>query len=195
MAKELYRLSVSGNHVNEYWENVLFFEGDNLSAGDVIVNARDLISSWQSVAHGEFLAMLPGTVFINRLTACRQDLAGGIQIVHQYAPYTEGGTAGAAASSQQLCPIVRLIPPMGVKSAGRFFLPGVDEADIENNQPVAGWFTKLATLMGTLLGGFGSGSINWTQAIYSRKNESYALALSYDTSPIIGWQRKRQRPY
>jgi len=195
MAKELYRLTLSGNHTSEYWQNDLFFEGDNLSAGDVIHNAKDLLSNFLNNAMGPYLDLLPSTVYLNRIVTCRQDVAGGVQIVHQFDYQGAQGTISGEASSQQLCPIVRLIPPMNTKSAGRFFLPAAAEQEFEANAPTSTWLVLLSAFMNILLSGMSDGAITWTLAIYSRKNQSYTIAQDYDTSPIIGWQRRRQRPF
>jgi len=194
MASELYQLRVAGNHTSEYWENVIYFQGDNLSAGDVIVNAKDLLSNFENNALAPWLDMLPQTAYINRLTAKRQDVAGGIEVVRQFDYQEQQGTVSGNASGQQVCPIVRLIPPMGVKSAGRFFISAIAEADIANNVVVAGWSSRLSTLMNILLTGMSDGAITWTIAIYSRKLEQHHIAQDFDTSPIIGWQARRKKP-
>ena len=195
MATELYQLQVEGTHTSEYWLNVMYFVGENLNAGDVIHNAKDLLSNWETNALGPFLDLLPQTCYVGRLMAKRQDVAGGIDVITQYDYQAQQGTVSGEASSQQLCPIVRLIPPMGTKSAGRFFLPAIAEGDIEANTPGAGWLSRLSTLMSIVLGGMNDGAITWTQAVFSRKNNSYQKALDYDTSPIIGWQSRRRKPF
>lgn len=195
MATELYQLALSGTHLGSYWQNIMHFEGGNLSAGDVIVNARDLLNSWATNIQAAYMAMLPASIYLNRLEARRVAAGGGITIVTQYDPFSEAGGVSGGAASQQLCPIVRLIPPMGVKTAGKFFLPAIAETDINANTPIAGWLTRLNTLMSAMLTDFGTGSITWQIAVLSRKLGTHSLALSYDTSAIVGWQRRRQRPF
>jgi len=194
MATELYLLEIHGTHTSEFWQCNLYFEGDNLSAGDVIVNARDLVSNWLNNAETQWLDMIPETCTMERLVARRVDVGGGISIVHQYLYGNVIGNATGGSSGYQLCPIVRLIPPNGVKSAGRFFLPAISESDINDNTVDAGWVTRLAALMNTMIGGMSDGAITWTQAIYSRKLNQYHKAMDFDTSPIIGWQSRRRRP-
>lgn len=194
MSTELYVLEIHGTHTSEYWQNNIYFEGENLSAGDVIVNARDLISNWLANAQSHYLDLLPSTVALERLVARRVDVAGGISIVHQFQFFDIVGTVAGGASSYQLCPIVRLIPPNGVKSAGRFFLPAIAESQIANNVPSGAWISSLAALMGVLLAGMNDGAITWTIAVYSRKLNQFHKAADYDTSPIIGWQSRRRKP-
>ena len=195
MAEELYRFTIAGHHTSEYWENDLYFLGENLTAGDVIHNAKDLIAAWLNSPHASYLDLLPSSVEVDRLSAIRAVPANGIAIVSQFQLGSNPGTVAGGASSWQLCPIIRLIPPLGVKSAGRFFLPAVAESDIANNVLGSGWVTRANALMNTLVGGFDNGTgITWTQAIYSRKLSQYHKAVSFDSSPIIGWQTRRTRP-
>jgi len=195
MAEELYRLTIAGHHTSEYWENDLYFLGENLTGGDVIANAKDLLAAWINSPHASYLDLLPGTVAVDRLTAIRHVPANGIAIVEQFQLGAEVGSVGGGASSWQLCPIIRLIPPLGVKSAGRFFLPAVAESEISNNVLAPTWVTKANSLMNTLVGGFDNGTgITWTIAIYSRTLQQYHKAVSFDSSPVIGWQTRRKRP-
>ncbi len=194
MASELYLLEVHGVHAGEYTQNNLYFKGNNLNAGDVIVNARDLLSNWNNNAQGLWNNLLPATYQTTRVTARRIDVAGGITIVDQFQAGQQPGNVSGGASSEQLCPIIRLIPPNGVKSAGRFFLPAMPESMIGNNTPTAGWSTAVANLMGVLITGMNDGSIEWFIAVYSRKLNQYHEASDFDTSPIIGWQMRRKRP-
>jgi hypothetical protein len=195
MATELYQLRVQGRHQQEYNECVLFFVGENLAAGDVFVNANSLLAGFGITILPDWLALFPATYQVERLSAKRQSAAGGVELTTQYQIGTQPGTVSGAASAQQLCPIVRWIPPMGTKTAGRTFLPCIAESDIDANAPIAGWFTRLATVANAMLSTFSAGGIDWTIGVYSRKHDSFVKALTYDTSPIIGWQRRRQRPY
>lgn len=195
MSTELYELRISGTHQQEYFENVLNFVGENLVADDVIANADDLLLAFASNVQDAYLDMLPGSTQLRRLTAIRSSPLHGVGRVREYQEGDWPGTAGATAQSQQLCPILRLIPPMGVKTAGRFFLPGIATADINSNVVQNRWTTAAATLMGLMLAGFTQSSITWTIGIRSRATNSYHKAVDYDTSPIIGWQRRRERPY
>lgn len=195
MATELYQLRIGGTHTIQPFENVLYFVGENLNAGDVVVNAKDLIDAFTASPLGSYLDLLPASVQVTRLTAKRQDVGGGIEVVHQQQLGVWVGQVSGGAESDQLCPIIRFIPPMGVKSAGRIFLPAIAEADIQANVPVASWFTRVSALMTTLLAGFDNGTgITWTLAIRSIATNTFHKAVSFDNSPIVGWQKRRRRP-
>lgn len=195
MADELYLLKVHGNHAGQHSEMGLYYHGSNLTLGEVYDNAKDLIASWETALENEFLALMPESYYIERITARRIVPSGGVEACSQKQDLSSGGQSGPTASSNQLCPVVRLIPPMGTKSAGRFFLPAIAESDIAANIVSAGWTANLATFMGTFFSNIGLGAIVWLPAVYSTKNNTYVDAVTYDTSPTVGWQRRRDRPH
>lgn len=195
MATELYTLNLIGRHQQEYNECVMYFVGSNLTAGDVIPNARDLIVSFQTNCLGPWLDLFPATYQLERLVARRTVPKFGVDVMQQYQQNQAPGTVSGGASAQQLCPIVRWIPPTGVKSAGRNFLPCIAESQIANNQPNATWIANLASFASAVLTDFGANAISWQIAIYSRLHQTYSTVMDYDTSPVVGWQKKRQRPF
>ncbi len=193
MATDYYRLRVIGLHQTEYNEVVMHFKGTNLTAADYRANAIDLLASWSGGLLGTWIPIFPASYQVLRITAAKASVGGGSEVSEQFTVGTQiGGRAGGAAS-QQLCPIVRLIPPMGIKTAGRMFLPCVAESDANANVLSSTFLTNLAAYMSDAIGGFANSGITWTQAIFSRKNVSFSDVVGYDTSPIIGFQRRRQR--
>jgi hypothetical protein len=104
------------------------------------------------------------------------------------------GQRGTEAVSEQLCPCVTLIPIMGVKSAGRIFLPAVDKNDINLNKPVAGYKTAISNLITAMIAGFSLLSGTIELVIYSRKLNSNSVCSTFNLSPVIGYQRRRARP-
>jgi hypothetical protein len=193
MATDYYRLRVQGLHQTEYNECVMFFKGTNLDVADYAANARDLVLSWSSNLQGLWNDMLPVSQQTLRLSGSKASAGGSAEVSQQMPLGTQVGTVSGGAASQQLCPVVRLIPGMGVKSAGKIFLPCIAESQVNGNVVQAAWLTSLDALMGDMLGNFGAGSIAWTPVVYSRKNSTFSDVLAYDTSPIIGFQRRRQR--
>lgn len=193
MATDYYRLRVQGLHQTEYNECVMHFKGVNLTAADYIANARQLCLDFTSDVLAAWLDLLPSSYQILRVSAAKASGGGSAEVSQQYPFGTQPGTVSGGAASQQLCPVIRLIPGTGVKTAGKIFLPAIAESQIASNVPSAGWLTNVATLMSILQGSFGATSIAWDIVIFSRKLATFSTALSYDTSPIIGFQRRRQR--
>lgn len=193
MATDYYRLRVQGLHQTEYNECVMHFKGVNLDAGEYLINAKDLLETWTSEMTGLWANMFPVSHQTLRISASKASAGGGGELSQQYPIGSQAGTQSGGAASQQLCPVVRLIPPMGVKTAGKIFLPCVAEADVDGNALTSDWTDRLNDLMGVMIGGFSTTSIVWSSAVYSRKNATFSDTLTYDTSPIIGFQRRRQR--
>ena len=195
MADELYLLKVHGNHAGQHSEMGIYFHGSNLTLGEVYDNAIDLLTSFEATGLPELLDMLPTTYHCERISARRVVPAGGVEAVLQYQDGAKPGTVSGGAASNQLCPVVRLIPPMPTKSAGKFFLPAIAEGNIDGNVVTAGWTSNLGTLMSALLSNIGAGAIIWLIAVYSTKLNTYVDAVTYDTSPTVGFQSRRNRPH
>jgi len=193
MATDYYRLRIQGLNQFEYNECVLHFKGVNLDVADYLENAADLNSAWDSTAQSPWNDMLPVSQQTMRLSASKASAGGGAEITTQYALGSQIGTVSGHAASQQLCPVVRLIPSMGVKTAGKFFLPCIAEGDVNANVVQSSWIANLDVLMSSLLAGLSVSAITWTPVVYSRNLGTFSDVITYDTSPIIGFQRRRQR--
>lgn len=193
MATDYYRLRVQGLHQTEYNECVMYFKGVNLDVADYLENAADLNSAWLGDAQPLWNALLPDSQQTLRISAAKASAGGGAEITQQYALGGQAGGVAGGAAAQQLCPVIRLIPAMGVKTAGKIFLPAIAESQVDGNAVNATWLSNVAALIATLIGGMQAGSITWTLVVYSRKNGTFSDVLTHDTSPIIGFQRRRQR--
>jgi len=193
MATDYYRLRIQGLHQTEYNECVLHFRGTNLTAADYLANANDLVAAFIDAALPGWQELMPESYQVLRLTASKASLGGGGEVSTQFDFGSNPGLVTGGAASQQLCPVILLIPPMGVKTAGKIFLPAIPESRVQGNIPSATWLTDVGDLMTVLISGMTFGSITWDSVIYSRKNGSFAEVVDYSTSPVIGFQRRRQR--
>lgn len=193
MATDWYQLRVQGIHQTEYNECVLHFKGVNLDVADYVQNAQDLLATFEANWTSNWLNLLPESYCLMRLSAKKKSAGGGGEVVTEYQYGDNLGTVGGGAASQQLCPVITLIPPMGIKSAGRMFLPCIAEGQIAANVVNTAWKTAVASIMATFIAGASNSSINWTQAIYSRRTSSFSDVVDYSLSPTVGFQRRRQR--
>lgn len=193
MALDYFELRILGTHQGQPWELVQAWQGDNLTVADYYPNALNLVEAWDLEMKSAFLDLCPSTINLLRISARKASAGGGAIVDKQYEFGIENGTVSGAAASNQLCPVINLIPPMGVKSQGRNYLPAIAEADIAGNAPIANWLTRVNAMMTIATSGFTSSPITWKIAIHSRKNSSFALAVDWGVSPIVGWQRRRQR--
>lgn len=195
MANATYQLSLTATHYNEFLENVLHFQGDLADGSQPFAEGQDLVDAFLSAILPAWLATIPPTVLVDRLsTRCVLPAGPSNGYHHQVVNDAHIGTFGTAAQSLNLCPVVNLIPPMGVKSQGRVYMPCVAKTAIDNNQFVAGYITTIHTLFDAMIAGFSNSATVWKLAIYSKKNGTSSLALNYNLSPAIGFQGKRRKP-
>lgn len=195
MADELYLLKIHGNHAGQHNEMGLYCHGSNLTLGEVYDNAIDLLNSFETQGLPEFLDLMPASYHCERISARRVVPAGGVEAVKQYQDGQFPGTIAGGAASNQLCPAIRLIPPMGTKSAGRMFLPAIAESSITSNVPTSGWVTQVGSFISAIISNFGQASIIWLVAVYSTKLGTYVNAVTHDISPTVGFQSRRNRPH
>lgn len=194
MATENYSLSIQGQVSNSYNECVLTFQSAGLSSTDTLDAGDDLIAAFRSHAEGEWLDCLPVSYQLGVYQARRLFPKPSAQAHHQYQPQTQMGTAGSTATAYNLCPSVFLVPPMGIPSGGRIFMPAVSQGDVVNNGYDAGYITRIDAFMTAVTNGMAGSGTNWKLGIYSRKNVSVALVQTWVLSPRLGFQGKRRQP-
>ncbi len=193
MAIDFYQLRVQGLHETEYNECVMHFRGTNLTAADYMDNARDLVNSWVSEIHPAWLDLFPSTYQVLRITAKKASPGGGAERSDEFQFGDAPGTVSGGAASQQLCPVIILIPPTGIKTSGKIFLPCIAESQIAGNVVSAGWLSNVTAMVGSMMAGFAGSSITWDSCIHSRKNSNFVETADFSVSPIVGFQRRRQR--
>lgn len=194
MAIGLYRTEWKGGLAGQPRENVLYWRMNPDPGGNGWDTSRDLVNALATTFKPLWLGMLPPEYYLSCIFA-RQvgPLSSSYQSV-DYEEFTEAGTLGDGAVAEQLCPCVTLIPPMGVKSAGRVFLPAVSKNQITLNAPVAGYLTAIAAFFDAAIAGFSVAGGTASLGIYSRKLNISSEVSSYNLSPVIGYQRRRATP-
>lgn len=194
MATGLYRLDIRGNLAGQYRENVLHFQGTGITPIAPWTDAKEVLVSFDANYLASWLGVLPPDYQVDALV-CRQ--VGPIPGSYSIFDYVDGeqvGQRGAEAASEQLCPCVTLIPTLGVKSAGRVFLPAVDKSDIQANVPTGGYKTAVTNLFNALIAGNSFLGGNLALCIYSRKLNTASAISTFQLSPVLGYQRRRATP-
>jgi hypothetical protein len=194
MSQELYELSVQGTHNGEFVETVMHFEGDNLTSVNTLLNGEDLINSWFANVKADFLATLPASYTMERLTARRVVPAqsGGAHLQFTHAAWP--GTLGSISASYQLCPTVFLIPTMGTKTGGKIFMPALATTQVGSNVYAPGYITAIDNFIGDMVANFGTGAPTWQLAVYSRKHGTWASVVAWQLSTRFGFQSRRRKP-
>lgn len=194
MATGLYRTEWKGDLAGQFRENVIHWRLNPDPGGNGYDTSESIIVALNSTFKSLWLAMLPPDYNLAAIFA-RQ--LGPLTSTYASVDYQEGlavGTRGSGAVSQQLCPCVTLIPPMGTKSAGRCFLPAVDQGDINLNVATAGYLTAVGNFFNPAIAGISVSGGTLSLAIFSRKLNTSSEVSTFNVSPAIGYQRRRARP-
>lgn len=194
MAIGLYRTDWRGNLAGQFRENIIYWRLNPDPGTNGYDTAQQLIIALNATFKPLWLAMLPPDYALDAILARQVGPVGGNYASVDYQSGIFVGTRGTEAASQQLCPCVTLIPPMGVKSAGRVFLPAVDKADFVMNAPTAGYLTAIGNFFNAAIGGVSVAGGTASIAIFSRKLNTSSETSTFNLSPAIGYQRKRARP-
>jgi hypothetical protein len=194
MATELYRLQINSICGIQQVSTVMHFQGDNLTANDTFNNGGFLIDAFLANITSLWLAIFPAQYQLDTYIARRVITKPSVTRFLQNQPGAQIGTRGGAIVAEQLCPSVLILPPMGVKSAGKCFLPCVADADITSNQYDASYITDVLAAFSPMINGFVTSGKTWHLAIYSRRLNNYALAVGVRLSPRFGFLRRRKLP-
>lgn len=195
MSNATYQLVIQGTHYHEAIENVLTFKGDLADGSQPMTEGADLVDAFEGAVRTLYLGCLPPTFLLDRyVTRCMLPAGPSNNYHRQIINDARVGTFGTAAQSDNLCPAINLIPPMGVKSGGRIYMPCVPKTAIDNNLFTAGYIAAVQAFMAPLIAGFSNSATVWKLAIYSKKNATSSLAAAFSLSAAIGFQGKRRKP-
>jgi hypothetical protein len=194
VATETYALSIQGGHNAEYVENVLHFTGSGLTADATLTNGTSLIAGFKANAEALWLLCIPPTYNLQRYAARRVITKPSATATAYYEYAVQSGTRGSQSISNNVCPSIFLVPPTGVKSGGRIFMPCVDQLDVVQNLFVAGYLTAISNFMNNVTTGWASSGITWQLAIYSRKLNVAHPVSSWTVSDRLGFQGRRRSP-
>jgi len=195
MAIELWELQIHGRAANDYNQVNLHFEGDNLTAGNSLINGDDLINSFRADIEDLWLALMPGSYELDRYISHRTKPAKSPECSEVLTDGAQVGTLGETFVSNAFCPVIRLIPTLGFQTGGKIFLPCLSDEAVEGNAFTAGFFSNVNDFMNGIMTPFGATSILWSSAIYSRKTDTYSLTSTFNLPTSFGYMRQRAKPY
>jgi len=194
MATALYSITIKGRAQKDYNECVLHCEANGDLSPSRLDVADNLVTRFIAAVLPLWQNIFPDGYQVEGLIAKRVLPGGGPQSVRIFQDGAVPGQLSSQFCGNNVCPVLKLIPTLGTQTAGRIFLPCVATESLEGNAYDAQYLSDIDDMMDVLLNDFGTGTIAWQLAIYSRKNASYSLAVAYNVSPAIGFQRRRARP-
>lgn len=194
MATETYELRAEGLLQTEYNECVMHFTSDNVTADDTEVNATSLLNSWKTSLQTLWLNMFPADYQLTRITTRRAFPKPSFVAHLQYEFNANAGNDIGGSISQNLCPSVFLIPPAGVKSGGKVFLPCIGATRVSSNLYTAAYITIIDAYFNAAIVNFGVSGVHWQMAIFSRKLTQAHNVMAFQLSSRLGFQGKRRKP-
>jgi len=194
MPDELHLITIGGNVAGQFRENVQHWHILGATNDTPYLNANSLAQYWDTTIRPLWLAVNADMYTLDYVNVRRLGPTPGQYAQVDYAPGDQTGGRTGGTVGEQLCPCVTLIPPMGVKSAGRVFLPSVAKGDVNLNVYLAGYVTVVNTLFNTMITGSAVAGGLASLVIYSRKLNITSAVAAFHLSTVIGYQRKRSRP-
>lgn len=194
MANRIFQLTVEGLNQGAYRETVLHFQTTGSNDNDTVAAGESLTNGWDSNIKTLWLATVPASYSLTQLTARRVVLkpSATVFLQYQFAAYT--GSRGTAATGEQTCPSIFLVPTMGTKSGGRIFWPTIPQGDVNQSVYGAAWKTAVDAVIAAMVSGFTNAGITWTLGVFSRKLGTVSNVVSHSYSPFIGFQSRRRKP-
>ncbi len=195
MALHSYELIPTYNTAGQFAQSVFHYQFEDAAFTTTKAAGLALITAFDTAKRTALRAFLPTDV---TLISYRARQVGGIGGFNAFVPIssTNAGTRTGAQSATALNPVVIHYPLLPNFGRGKWFIPGISEADIESGRYTAAYTAAIETLLSTFFGdltlvGGGNPTANfgWRAAsgLHVHPTESH-LSLNLAT------QRRRMRP-
>jgi len=199
MAVECYEYIISGSISQQFCQNIFHFNVDNTAATDPFTMATAILTKTNTSANllEKWCDCLPGDYIISSVR-CRRLLptGGPTAILLHAALSTSGGGRSGASSTSSVAPLMIWLTTLRPAKTGRTYFPGCSVDDLEGNTLASGLVTALTAFGIIMRDGFTPASPAYlcNAAVVRRAISAADDITAYRVSPIIGTQRRRQRP-
>lgn len=198
MARDIYALQLHYEIGPQPGMNVLHFAEDTEASANPDVGAQGCMAAFDTQIKTLWLDCLPEDVLLIGYKARRVNNGGGPGIVQPIAGEAGTRTGNFSAGAIGPCMIWSYQKFGGGWAAGRTFLPGVSEDDIEENSFVAGLIANIQALQAQLLTVPAMTTmmppLNFEFGIYSPTHDAFSGAEAGHTSGKPGVQNRRMKP-
>jgi len=197
MPEEAYEHVITGHLSGQFVQTVLHSVIDNTTSLNPYAVAENLNNLFIAPAEllDAFLDALPTNYVGSSIRTRRVGPTGGpVAIALASTWNVSTGQRTGDIQSQQVNPLLILIPVDAPAKTGRIFMPGASEDDIDEGQIQAGLVSAMEALGAyldagwTVAGGTGKGGV------YRRATKTVDPLGYYRVSPLIGTQRRRLKP-
>lgn len=196
MALRTYELIPSYNTAGQFAQSVWHWQFDDAGFSTTKAAASALITAFDTARRTTLRACLPTDV---TLISYRARLRTGFGGFNAFVPITStnAGTRTGTQSASALNPVVILYPLNPSFGRGKWFIPGIAEADVQDGRYTNAYKSAIATNLDTLfdpLSLVGGGGPTATFGWYSLSANSFRVLDTAILSLNLGTQRRRMRP-
>lgn len=196
MATRTYELIPSYNTAGQFAQSVWHYQFDDAGFATTKDAATALINAFDAANRTNLRACLPTDVTLISYRARLRAAAGGF---NAFLPITATnvGTRTGTQSASALNPVVIFYPLNPAHGRGKWFIPGVSEADIEDGRFTSGYLTAINTILDTIFDPLtltGGGGPTATFGWFSESANAFRQAAIATVSKNLGIQRRRMRP-
>jgi hypothetical protein len=200
MPVETYECILSGKLAGQFVQTILHVGVDNdvSAAPFAVANAICVEFNGSAQLIEKFVDCLPEDYLMTSMRVRRVAPTGGpTQIYLQGNIDNYQGTRAGLIDVSSNCPLIIWLTTTNPSKTGRTFMPGVSESDIEEMRLDSALLAKLDLLGDYCVAGgtLASPAIDWKLHILRRASNVGNEVTNFRVSPIIGTQRRRQRPY
>lgn len=197
MAQQVYQLIPSFLTAGQFAQSVWAWQFDDIGFTTTKEAAEALTLAFDAARRTSLRACLPTDVTLVSYRARRITNGGGF---NAYTPVssTNAGTRTGTQSASALNPVAIFYPFDPAHGRGKWFLPGISEADIEDGIFTQTYIGAINTLLGTMFdditltgGGAPTAAFGW----YHRGPPgAFRVPIYNKLSLNLGTQRRRMRP-
>jgi hypothetical protein len=196
MATRVYSLVVNSSAAGQFCSNVLHYQFDDSGYATTQAAANALIDAWDTNSRTALRTILPADTSLLSLRSRLVNGVGGFEAVKILTAPVVGLRAGAQSASG-LSPVLIQYAANNDKRRGRWFLPGVSEADCVDGIFTAAYKVAVAAQITTLFQNItlaGGGAPTAEKVIYDRVHRDGTLIEWIELSDVLGTVRRRQLP-
>lgn len=199
MSTEVYEVIPTGTLSGQYVQNVMHVNVDNTAATAPFTVANAILTKFNGASQwvSKYCGMLPDSYNMTSIRCRRVLPSGGPTAIILQGQLTEstGGRSGQESASAT-SPLIIWLTDLRPSKTGRTFVPGVSEDDCDQNQLQSGVLADLIAFANYHLTGgtLTSPTYSWNGSILRRGQNTADEITAARISPIIGVQRRRQRP-
>lgn len=194
MAADVYQLIIGGTLCGQPVENVLHYQDTATADPNPQTKAAHLEAGWSAAMLAAWLNVCPSNYDLIGYKCKRVNNGGGPNVTLIEAPGSVGSEPSAANDSCVGPVIIASYTDTVRWFAGRIFLPGIGDGEIDNNVFGPAVLANLAVINGLWSTPIANGGDTFNFVIWSPTKNDAFVPVAFTVSNRVGTQRRRLVP-